>query len=118
MRVPAAHTQKLDNRSKLVVHFGREPGTKAYRSYDPNSGRIHVSRDVVFDEKKSWDWVQTDNRGAKTEEYFILEGYTSDTPAHSPPDIPTPAHSPPDIPASIEYASTPLRPVANTNICR
>ena len=56
MKVPSIFTRKLDDRSQLLVHFGRESGTKAYRLYDPISGRIHVSRDVTFDEHKSWDW--------------------------------------------------------------
>ena len=58
MKVPVVHTTKLDDRSILVVHFGREPGTKAYRLYDPLSGKIHVSRDVVFNERKKWEWEQ------------------------------------------------------------
>lgn len=56
MKQPAAHTTKLDDRSRLVVHFGREPGTKAYRLYDPLSKKIYVSRDVVFNEGEAWDW--------------------------------------------------------------
>lgn len=35
MKIPSIHTKKLDNRSKQVVNFGKEPGTKAYRLYDP-----------------------------------------------------------------------------------
>lgn len=34
MKVPSVHVKKMDDRSKRVVHFGREPGTKAYRLYD------------------------------------------------------------------------------------
>lgn len=52
MKVPHVHTTKLDNRSKYVVHLGREAGTKAYRLYDPVSGSVNISRDVVFDEGK------------------------------------------------------------------
>ncbi|XP_074364278.1 uncharacterized protein LOC141705105 [Apium graveolens] len=47
MKIPAVHTKILDDRSKLVVHFGRESGTKAFRLYDPKTGSIHVSRDVI-----------------------------------------------------------------------
>lgn len=57
MKVPSVLTRKLDDRSQLLVHFGRETGTKAYRLYDPTSDRIHISRDVVFDEAKGWDWA-------------------------------------------------------------
>lgn len=56
MKVPSVYTKKLDDRSKYVVHFGREPGTKAYRLYDPVEKKVHVSRDVTFVESKSWAW--------------------------------------------------------------
>lgn len=56
MKIPSVHTKKLDDRSKKVVNLGKEPGTKAYRLYDPVSKRIHVSRDVVFEEAVAWPW--------------------------------------------------------------
>ena len=52
--------KKLDNRSKCVVHLGREAGTKAYHVYDPETKSIYVSRDVIFDEKKGWKWNKAD----------------------------------------------------------
>lgn len=58
MKIPSVHTKKLDDRSKAVVHLGREPGTKAYRLYDPENGTVHVSRDVYFEEMKEWSWKQ------------------------------------------------------------
>lgn len=60
MKLPSAHVKKLDNRSKCVVHLGREAGTKAYRVYDPETKAIHVSRDVIFDETKGWEWNKAD----------------------------------------------------------
>ncbi|CAM8944369.1 unnamed protein product [Rhodiola kirilowii] len=48
--------KKLDDRSRILVHLGTEPGSKAYRLFDPTTKRICVSRDVVFDESKSWFW--------------------------------------------------------------
>lgn len=40
----------------MVVHLGRELGTKAYLLYDLNTGTVHISKDVVFEETKSWQW--------------------------------------------------------------
>lgn len=57
-KVPAVQTRKLDDRSRAVINLGKEMGTKAYRLYDPNSGAIVVSRDVVFDERQPWDWKE------------------------------------------------------------
>lgn len=56
MKVAGAHIKKLDDRSIQVVNLGSEPGTKVYRLFDPVGKRIHVSRDVVFEETKSWPW--------------------------------------------------------------
>ncbi|XP_048625675.1 uncharacterized protein LOC106444440 isoform X1 [Brassica napus] len=47
--------KKLDERSRLLVHLGTEPGSKAYRLLDPQTQRVVVSRDVVFDETKGWN---------------------------------------------------------------
>jgi hypothetical protein len=41
----------LDDRSKLMIFIGYEPGSKAYHSYDPVVKKVHVSRDMVFDEQ-------------------------------------------------------------------
>ncbi|KAF8725661.1 hypothetical protein HU200_020204 [Digitaria exilis] len=57
------HLKKLDDRSKAMVFLGYEPGTKAYRLYDPGADRVHVSRDVVFQEERAWDWSQGDAAG-------------------------------------------------------
>jgi hypothetical protein len=44
------------DRSKKMIFVGYEPGSAAYRCYDPATNRVHVSRDVIFDEEGEWDW--------------------------------------------------------------
>lgn len=39
----------------MLVHLGTESGSKAYRMFDPQSQKVIVSRDDVFDEKKGWN---------------------------------------------------------------
>ena len=65
-KVEAKLLKKLDDRSRMLVHLGTEPGSKAYRMFDPQSQKIIVSRDVVFDETKGWNWStsMTDENGA------------------------------------------------------
>lgn len=58
MKIPQVHIKKLDNRSKAVVYLGKEPGTKANQLFDPASRTLHVSRDLVFEEEKTWAWEQ------------------------------------------------------------
>ena len=43
---------KFKDRSKCIVFLGYEAGSKAYRCLDPVTFKIHISRDVIFDEKK------------------------------------------------------------------
>lgn len=57
-RTETAGRRKLDDRSRVLVHLGTEPGSKSYRLYDPLSKRIIVSRDVTFDEEKEWCWTK------------------------------------------------------------
>jgi hypothetical protein len=49
------HLKKLDDRSKKLIYFGAEDGSKAFRLYDPNSNKIIVSIDTVFEEHMLWD---------------------------------------------------------------
>lgn len=39
-----------------MVFVGYETWTKGYRVYDPISRKLHISRDVIFEESKGWDW--------------------------------------------------------------
>ncbi|KAD7117216.1 hypothetical protein E3N88_04484 [Mikania micrantha] len=56
MKIPSVKVTKLDDRSQKVVHLGMEPGTKAYRLYDPFQKKVYVSRDVKFEESKTVEW--------------------------------------------------------------
>jgi hypothetical protein len=62
--------QKLDDRSVPAVFLGYEPGSKAYRLYDPVVKHVLVSRDVVFDEGRAWDWKST-TEPVVTSEFFV-----------------------------------------------
>jgi hypothetical protein len=61
---------KLDSKSTSCVLLGVSEESKAYRLYDPISHKIIVSRDVVFEEDKSWDWIRDMRKTSKS----ILSG--------------------------------------------
>ena len=48
--------QKLDAKSLAYVFLGVSEESKAYKLYDLAARKIVVSRDVVFEEDKSWSW--------------------------------------------------------------
>ncbi|KAK9076273.1 hypothetical protein SSX86_004606 [Deinandra increscens subsp. villosa] len=52
------HLSKLDDRSRAMVYVGKEPGSKAFRLFNPKENKIVVSRDVIFEEKRNWEWVE------------------------------------------------------------
>ena len=51
-----SHLKKLDDRSRELVHLGVEPGSYAYRLYDPKNCKVVVSPDVIFVEDNTWRW--------------------------------------------------------------
>lgn len=111
VKTVSLHLKKLDDRSRRMVMFGYEPGSKAYRMYDPVARRIHVTRDVVFDEEAAWNWGETsndDNTGMT--DSFTVE-YVVHTAAPTPHGALTPAPSGEEgdpMPAP----STPVTPTA------
>lgn len=56
LKILQVHVKKLEDRSKDVVYLGKEPGTKASHLYDPFTGRLYVSRDVLYQEDEVWPW--------------------------------------------------------------
>lgn len=73
-KVVSPHLKKLDDRSRILVHLGTEPGSKAYRMLDLETRKVVVSRDVVFDESKGWNWNQKLDESCKEGDFTITLG--------------------------------------------
>ena len=56
VHVPEERRTKLDNRSITCVLLGVSEESKGYKLFDPIAKRVVVSRDVIFEEEKQWDW--------------------------------------------------------------
>ncbi|KMS98645.1 hypothetical protein BVRB_3g070000 [Beta vulgaris subsp. vulgaris] len=69
----AVGRKKLDDRSKKLVYLGTEPGSKAYRLFDPATSKIIVSRDVIFDEDGGLTWNNKDGNARRICGDFIIE---------------------------------------------
>jgi hypothetical protein len=65
--------RKLDDRGEAGVFIGYAEGAKAYRVFDPVSQRVRVSRDVVFDEGRGWDWTSptAGTAGAASSDFVV-----------------------------------------------
>jgi hypothetical protein len=75
--------KKLDDRSVPMVFIGYSVGAKAYRMLEPGTGRVHVSRDVVFDESREWEWDAAASGGdSATQREFTIRFFTAQSPAH------------------------------------
>jgi hypothetical protein len=64
---------KLADRSKKMVFLGYEPGTKGYKLLDPDTMRLTVSRDVIFEENVPWDWSNVTGNGQDQLKTFTVE---------------------------------------------
>ncbi|KAL8094406.1 hypothetical protein AgCh_036077 [Apium graveolens] len=74
------------SRKKPQVGHIKEPGTKAYRLYNPTTKKVLVSRDVCFDKEKSWPWSEeTSETGTPLEIFFVLN-YDVNEPTDALPE--------------------------------
>ncbi|KAJ0586507.1 putative RNA-directed DNA polymerase [Helianthus annuus] len=48
------HRSKLDIKTEKNVFVGYNTNTKGYKLYNPLTNKITISRDVIFDERKTW----------------------------------------------------------------
>ena len=97
---------KLADRSILGVFLGYEPGTKGYRVFYPVNEKLMLSRDVVFDEKKLWNWgekASNSSGGAATPNTFSVQYPDTDT-VHCPT---TGSDSAPGTDSFVDGAPTP-----------
>jgi hypothetical protein len=119
------HLNKLDDRGRKMIFVGYERGTKAYRAYDPVVRRVHITRDVVFDEDAQWDWagsLEEHTANVHGDDILCVEmmmiGYGGQTQdpgaATSTPSAPrTPASAPASIsteratPTDVQFVSPP-----------
>ncbi|CAJ2648156.1 unnamed protein product [Trifolium pratense] len=56
VHIPDVNRKKLDGRSIMCVLLGVSEESKAYKLFNPIDKKIIVSRDVVFEESKGWNW--------------------------------------------------------------
>lgn len=75
MKVMKGQLKKLEDRSKMVVYLGTEKGSKAHRLLDPETGKLLVSRDVIFEENRKWEWNKSSTIKSIPGMEFSVEGF-------------------------------------------
>jgi hypothetical protein len=114
---------KLSDRSLLTVFVGYEEGSKAYRVYDPAGAKLYVTRDVVFEERRQWDWAaQAHGKGVDTPSGFTVAYVTEsgEMIVDDGSDIyPSASSRSPSLPATSTPASTtsPTTPTPAVEMC-
>ncbi|KAG7553691.1 GAG-pre-integrase domain [Arabidopsis suecica] len=109
VHVPEQRRKKLDDKSTVCVLIGVSSESKGYRLFNPATGKVMTSRDVVFEEEKGWNWegaggkisdeqlVWEDNEeeisgeeGLNQEEHVVQEPTVERQEETSPVPIPIP----------------------------
>lgn len=61
VHVPDVRRTKLEDKIFSCVLLGVSEESKGYRLYDPVGKKIVISKDVIFEENKHWDWDKSYN---------------------------------------------------------
>ncbi|KAJ9542022.1 hypothetical protein OSB04_028528 [Centaurea solstitialis] len=72
-RIVSKHLKKLDDRSRPLVYFGKEPGSGGVCLFNPEENKIIISCNVSYNEKIAWNWDKEEKelhegRGSKKSE--------------------------------------------------
>ena len=54
--IPAQHREKFDEKGEKLLFLGYSEESKGYRLFNPATKKFVISRDVIFDETKQWNF--------------------------------------------------------------
>ena len=55
-KIPDARRTKLDDKNEKCIFIGYGDRRMGYKLYNPIAKKVIISRDVIFEEDKSWQW--------------------------------------------------------------
>jgi hypothetical protein len=61
-----------------MILIGYEKGSKEYRLYDPEKRKLVVSRDVIFEEDRCWDWEVSETAADHAKPVFTVHHPTQE----------------------------------------
>lgn len=56
VHIPSSLKLKLESNSRKCIFVGYGTSEKGYRLFDPDTGKIILSKDVTFDKNACWNW--------------------------------------------------------------
>lgn len=59
--IPKENRNKLDGKGEKCIFIGYSDESKGYRLYQPESKKLIISRDVIFDEGAQWKWNENNS---------------------------------------------------------
>jgi hypothetical protein len=71
VHIPDVHRKKLDGKSIKCILLGLSEESKAYKLYNPLEKKILISRDVVFEEMKCWNWNVNNKRVNDSNDHMV-----------------------------------------------
>ncbi|XP_022764214.1 uncharacterized protein LOC111309412 [Durio zibethinus] len=63
--VPDIKRDKLDQKAEICIFLGYSNITKGYRTYNPLTGKMIVSKNVRFNEQAAWNWEKLKRESVK-----------------------------------------------------
>ncbi|GAU41840.1 hypothetical protein TSUD_177510 [Trifolium subterraneum] len=78
VHIPDVNRKKLDGKSIMCILLGVSEESKTYKLYNPSEKKIIISRDVVFEESKSWNWNKQETSSAKGQTIDIEDNDAND----------------------------------------
>ncbi|KAI3721795.1 hypothetical protein L2E82_32813 [Cichorium intybus] len=106
--------QKLDSKSQKHIFIGYCSKSKAYRLYDPLTGNIIISRNVVFDEAATWDW-KSEGKNIPSQVEFEEDQSTG---TNVEPERGESERTTVDTPETVSSPSAPTSPEESVNLRR
>ncbi|KAG8472606.1 hypothetical protein CXB51_034394 [Gossypium anomalum] len=66
-QVPSVKRSKFDKRAQVGILVGYSLEKKGYRILDPSTNKVFASKDVVFNERASWNWDKNEPEAVSEE---------------------------------------------------
>jgi len=87
VHIPDQHRVKLDDKNRQCVLLGVSDESKAYSLFDPVNKKVLISKDVIFEEQKGWNWKQNEEYQQGILDWGGDEEYMSDTEEQSEENV-------------------------------